>query len=184
MNQNLFMWFELPRGVKAHLRANAAQGMVNPDGDLHITVFYEKDVPGESVKQLMAAMRHVVQRWEPIRVATTGAAIFNGAGDGGKFPLIYLINAPGLERWRVQIMDAFERAVGRESSQRFGYIPHLTLTYVEPDQELMPGWELELVRLAPPAWMMGKIGIKWGDKAFMLEIGTPGWRELQPGEGA
>lgn len=182
--QNLFMWFELPGGVKQHLRANAGEGLVNPDGDLHITAFYEKDVEARAVQQLMAQIRLMVQGWEPIRVSTTGAAIFDGAGDGGRFPLIYLINAPGLERWRVQLMDAFKQACGRECSQRFGYIPHITLTYVEPGQELAPGWEVEMVRMAPPAWMMRKIGIKWGDKAYMLEIGAPGWRELHPGEGA
>lgn len=184
MNRNLFMWFELPRGVKAHLRANAANGLTNPDGDLHITAFYEKDVSAEGAKQFMASIKAVAQGWQPIQVRTTGAAIFDGAGDGGRFPLIYLINAPGLERWRVAIIDAFEDAVGRDASQRFGYIPHLTLTYVEPDQALEPGWERNMVSMAPPPWMMRKLGVKWGDKALMLELGTPGWRELQPGEGA
>lgn len=182
MSQNLFVWFELPAAIKQHLRANVE--INNPDGDLHITAFYQKDVRPEVADAFLAALRQEVQRWRPIRAATTGAGVFDGAGDDGRMPLIYLINAPGLERWRVKMLELFERALGAEPTQRFGYIPHLTLLYVEPDQELEHGWEVEMVQKAPPPWMMGQIGIKYGEAAFMIEAGSAGYRALRHGEGA
>jgi 2'-5' RNA ligase len=181
MKSNLFVWFELPAGVKAHLKQHAAKGLDNPDGDLHVTAFYEKDVDAAHIKQIMAELRRLVQGWEPVRASTTGAGIFDGGSDQGRFPLIYLINAPGIERWRVAIMEVYERACGRPCSTRFGYIPHLTLAYVEEGQELIPGWELDMVQQAPPAWSMEKIGVKWGDKAFMMQVGTAGWQPLRSG---
>lgn len=101
-----------------------AQEGGQPPADLHLTLAFLPD--GPSHQDLAAALEGM--QFEPMEFEVTGAGHF-AAGEEGT-PLVALIDAPGLDRLRVAVLDALDTA-GLVYATNHGFIPHVTLSYQE-----------------------------------------------------
>lgn len=158
---------ELLRGLlPAELRAES-----EPD---HLTICYltgDAEARPELKLQLLRALADVAEEAGPIHAILGGLARFPASPTSdGKDVLVALVDAPGLDDLRVEVMDA-ACGCGIEPPGDHGFIPHITLAYIEPDA---PTPEIRMKRapmtfdLLTLVWAGERIGIP------MLGLGEEG----------
>jgi 2'-5' RNA ligase len=111
----------------------------------------------------------------PVSGKVGGIARFN-AEDGDPWPLVALVDAPGLTEFRQRLVGTLA-AAGVEVSALHGYCAHMTLALVEPDDE--PAAAAILAEgIDPTPLGFGTLVLKWGDDRTVFELagadgGTP-----------
>ena len=111
----------------------------------------------------------------PVSGKVGGIARF-GAAEGEPWPLVALVDAPGLTEFRQRLVGTLA-AAGVEVSALHGYCAHLTLALVEPEDEEAAGAILAQ-GIDPTPLGFGAIVLKWGEDRTVFELagadgGTP-----------
>jgi len=126
------LMFQVPSETARILHELEVPG--NPEKhDPHITVLYlGKDVPIETISEMLPVIYQVTSRTAPFSVSTNHVGYFPPGDDG--MPIIAKIQSPPLHDFRKVLTSAFDDH-GIEYDKKFpDYKPHTTLAYA-PDRE-------------------------------------------------
>lgn len=133
------------------LDVDTASQLVIPDGespqDMHVTLAYMGDKnddtpegklhPVQHVDALKSVLQMFANSASPVSGKVGGLARFTPSpSSDGMSPVIALVNAPGLQAWRNQLVDMLETS-GFFVANNFDYTPHITLSYI-PEDAPMP----------------------------------------------
>lgn len=126
----------------------AVKGGNKPD-DMHCTLVYLGRL--SKVEAVLPAVRQALAEMTPNYPSMTG--VINGLGrfgasesSDGKEVIYATLDCPGLVQLRTDLVSAIE-AAGAEVAKDHDFTPHITLSYVEPGQELdvpLPDYEIEV----------------------------------------
>ncbi len=113
----------------------------------------------------------------PVSGKVGGIARFNAADDGEPWPLVALVDAPGLTEFRQRLVGTLA-AAGVEVSALHGYCAHMTLALVEPDDEPAAAAVIFADGIESTPLGFGSVVLKWGEDRTVFELagvngGTP-----------
>lgn len=144
--------------------------------DLHITLAYLGNdavvrIQRETVEAALAPFAAVSA---PVDGVVAGLGRFNAGYPAGQepWPLVALIDCPTLPEFRQRLVATLE-AAGLDVADQHGFQPHLTMAYVQPQDEPVAAQVLaEGIDTIPLSF--GSIVLAWGDERleFFLD-GTP-----------
>jgi 2'-5' RNA ligase len=126
-----------------------AQRLAVEDGEdpaqIHLTLAYLGQT-GEYSAQQLADLKETVAAWaeahEPLSATVQGSGTFVKAQEDGQHVLWASVDAPGLERLHVSLVDyLLER--GYHPSMNHVFVPHMTLAYEKHHVRFLPKVERE-----------------------------------------
>jgi 2'-5' RNA ligase len=132
----LMVAFFLPAEIAEEM---TVEGGEEPE-EMHLTLVFSgplATLPPGSVEKACAAVAEFVKGRAPISGHVTGTGRFNGtAGSptGGKDALYASFSSPELAKFREALVAKLE-AIGLGPKTQFGYTPHITLKYLDADEE-------------------------------------------------
>ena len=135
----------------------------DPD-DLHITLLYlGKELDAGAIDKVKDCLTDLCSSFDPLDCRMQGLGVFDHEDDGGR-PFYASIDAIGMSKMRVDILDALE-ATGIEIEHKYDFTPHMTLGYIDPDvidlNEGSPGIE----------WISDKIILMDGGEHTEFKLG-------------
>lgn len=145
-----------------------------PADQLHMTLLYCGKVADMTDLDLMRAVA-AIESWamytEALKGVISGVGRFQAnAGDPEAKDVVYAaVDCPGLAEMRVHLqnyVDPALRGVDRQRVQDHGFVPHITLAYVEP------GAELPVTRVPDLTLRIDRITIAAGDRQWEILLGT------------
>lgn len=136
---------------------NAARSLALPGGepveDLHITLAYLGDMADATfdVDRLKQELISFASESIPLHGSTGELGRFSPSDSSdGKSPIVALVNIPGLQEWRANLVKRIE-SMGVEVAKNFDYTPHITLAYIDANAPLpvedVPSVDLVLDRI-------------------------------------
>lgn len=100
-----------------------------PKDDLHMTLYYSSELEGPvDIEALMAELVSIPFR--QIEGQPTGVCVFPSHGDAPRRPLVQLVTSADIEDLRFTVINKM-RSMGLRRDRTYGFIPHITLAYVE-----------------------------------------------------
>lgn len=105
---------------------------------LHVTLAYIPGIGGDQQqrRRIAAALELLAPMYGPIRGVIGGCGRFNGSETSDFKDVFYAsFDSPGLEILRGAVLDTLMRN-GFQVSMKHGFTPHITLGYLESDEEL------------------------------------------------
>lgn len=159
-----------PPAVAASL---ALAGGENPD-ELHVTLAYLGKIPDQPVDKatIEAAVAEVAAaETSPMEGSYNGLGRFVADDRGEGWPLVALVDVPGLSRFREDLVDALDEA-GAEVADNHGFTPHTTLAYVAPPDEPAAQSHLD-AGLGPIDVRFASVWLCWGDERIEIPLGAP-----------
>jgi 2'-5' RNA ligase len=136
-----------------------------PAEELHVTLLYLGDSSDvEHLKtRIYAGSLKAIEWQDGIPARLTGLARFNG-NEGGKNPLVLLVDSPLLPELRQKVFSHLVHERGIPDNQRHGFIPHITLGYI-PAEMATP----QIV--VPPAKIVfDSFVVAWGDDQLVVPL--------------
>ncbi len=131
------------------LKPEVAEQLALPDGlpvsEMHCTLAYLGSTdepigtrnPAESPEMIVQILDLFAKRMHPLEGQTGGFGRFAASeSSDGLSPVIALVNCPGLQDWRRELVSVLEQA-GYGVANDFDYQPHITLAYI-PEDAPMP----------------------------------------------
>lgn len=116
----------------------AIEGGESPD-QLHVTLCYCGDANQMSDVQISAAITAVANAaatWGPMKGQVAGIGRFSASESSDGLDVFYAnVDVPGMERVREYLAAALD-IVGCFPKRTHGYTPHITLAYIDPDDDL------------------------------------------------
>lgn len=117
---------------------DVAEQLAVPDGlppeQLHVTLAYlGTDLDDEQRRQVAAVVTRVAAAYPPLSGTVGGLGQFP-AGDSG-VPVYVPVDVPGLAELRHDLVEQL-RGDGLPVDASHGFTPHITVTYLQPGQEL------------------------------------------------
>ena len=103
----------------------------------------------------------------PVSGVVGGVARFNGE-DGEPWPLVALVDAPGLTEFRQRLVGTLA-AAGVEVATNHGFTAHTTLALVEPDDEEAAA-DILAEGIEPTPLHFGSIVLAWGDDRTVFTL--------------
>ena len=101
-----------------------------PVSDLHMTLAYlgpSAAFDADELDRLATVVRSFAAVHPALNGEIAGPAEFSPRD--GQYPVVALVDLPGLPAWRQNLIEALE-AAGFPANQQHGYIPHITRRYV------------------------------------------------------
>lgn len=156
------------QGVMIALRlpADAAGQIAQPGGlpadQLHVTLVYlghADEMNDLDQDTLVAAMRNVAGRWSPVEAQVSGIGRFHAPGSDDGDPVWAPFDAPELPELRAAVLSAVLEAGGDPPTDH-GYIPHITVGYMDPGEDGIPVSVIGPVAMTVPAlsvWWAGQV---------------------------
>jgi 2'-5' RNA ligase len=170
---------KVPAEVSGKL-VELAKRLANPHAatKMHCTLAFFPDLDAlgsagmEMVERIAA---QVARKHLPLTANIVGAGVFNTLnGEEGGYPYVAVLNAAGLNLLQADIVRALV-AEGIPVSQKYGYVPHVTLGY-DPGGAAVPAPD-ELPR---DSWDVDDIHAYWewdkGHPIRMVEVAPKGGR--------
>ncbi len=161
------------------LDPETAQQLAPPDGEpaeeLHVTLAYLGDMdddtePGKrhpvtSLSELRTGLAGFARQMQPLQGNVGGLVRFAPSPSSDEAsPVIALVNAPGLQEFRRNLVGFLESA-GFHVANNFDYTPHITLAYIDPDAP-MPIDDVPALPLS-----FNEICLVIGDEHYTFPIG-------------
>jgi len=154
-----------PRAFAEKAHAHAGEG-VEP-GDLHVTLVYLGETTDEEYEVVRKAVGDAAENARPMRLGVNGSAVFPNAN---ALVRLLIVGGVGLNEARARIYNRLERA-GVLPQQNHGFIPHLTLEYHEPGEQLPDGWERAGAEQFPE-WYCECVYLVRGGERELFPLGT------------
>ena len=129
----------LPKSAAAKLSVDKlgfeSNAKLESNDDLHITLIYlgKSDVLADNKDLIESVVENFAQNNSPIQGKVQGVGCFSGDGETKPFYASY--DSPELPILRQSLFDAIE-STGVKIEQNHGFTPHITLAYLESDDEL------------------------------------------------
>lgn len=159
------------------LDPETAQQLALPDGepwyDLHVTLAYLGNMeetpfgtlnPATTVPHISAALKSYAQSAQQLTGKVGGIGRFINEGQD-QTPVYASVNVAGLQHFRNDLVRTLEQA-GYGVAKNFEYTPHITLAYIDPDQD-MP---VESVPLLPLTF--SELCLAIGDQLYRFPLGS------------
>jgi HK97 family phage portal protein len=123
------------------LDAQTAKKLALPGGespkDMHITLAYlgdKVDFTGD-VAKLKKELTSFASEAIPLKGTTGGLGRFTPSDSSDNTsPIVALVNIPGIQKWRTQLVKRLEIA-GATVASDFEFTPHITLDYIDADAQ-------------------------------------------------
>ncbi len=157
-------------------RALALDGGELPE-DLHVTLAYlgSDAVVRLDRERIEAALAALAVASGPLAGVVGGLGRFNGGFPAGQeaWPLVALMDLPTLPSFRQRLVGALA-ATGVDVVSNHGFTPHMTLAYVESEDEEAAA-DILAEGIEPTPLRFGSIVLAWGDDhtVFRLEGAPP-----------
>lgn len=161
-NKDMFIAFLLPKGLSAKLKH-----IDDLDDDLHMTLFYVEDVDASERKDVLAAVESVCSKHEALKCKFVEIGMM-GNGAMGVGSMVVNVEAKGLTKFYVDLLEEIEERLGRELGRKYDLIPHVTLRYENDD----PAVKIEDLRK-----------VSWTADELMVQFGRGNKRYLFPLDG-
>jgi 2'-5' RNA ligase len=160
--------FEMPITVSAALASSSRQAGIEPipPDDMHITLAYlgQMDEIADKRKKLEAAIKKFAANAAAIEGSIGGIGRFNASENSDGMDVLYAsFDAPLLPDFRQGLVAAIEKT-GVEISRAHGFVPHITLSYVEKGSD-MPNLALETMALK-----FESVTLYWGDERVSFDL--------------
>lgn len=109
-----------------------------PARELHLTLGYygqTSDLAPGQLEQLVSCLQAAAQSCGhgPMKGHVNASARFSLHG---RDALMVLVDCPGLAHLRHALLEAFERCCGLQADHRHGFMPHITLRYMQREETL------------------------------------------------
>lgn len=152
-----------PEDLAARLQV---EGGEDP-AQIHLTLAYLGQT-GEYSAQQLGDLQEVVAAWaeahEPLSATVQGSGTFVKAQEDGQHVLWASVDAPGLERLHVSLVDyLLER--GYHPSMNHVFVPHMTLSYERHHVRFLPKVERE-------TWMVGEVWVCIAGRWESVDLGA------------
>jgi len=148
----------VPKSVATALK-KAGVKVADPS-NMHITLLYmgpADDVPADTREKVESIAKEVADRHGPIPLEVAGFGHFNGGEDG--VPVYAVVSGRGLSRLQAEMEEAVGEVLPLPSEH--GWVPHMTLGYVEEGQDLPDLPVLD----DPPKFEVDEVLVAWaGDR--------------------
>lgn len=149
------------------LDADTAEKLALPDGeppeDMHVTLGYlgktSDGLSQDDAKAVLADFAAVVE--DPVEAEISGFGVFNT--EDGRV-LYASVDSPTIGGFRESLVENLD-AEGLEVSKQHGYTPHITLKYLDPDEDL-PFKELPNQKVT-----FSSVWLAWGEERTEYELG-------------
>lgn len=138
---------------------------VTPSEDMHLTLAFLGDMNemSQDAEKLVEALTQFAEQQQPISGWLGGVGRFNTDQGDGTTPVYATFDSPDLPTFRQALVDVLE-AEGITVSRDHGFIPHITLAYLDKD-ETMPNIDLPTSELT-----FSKLILAWGDDRREIEL--------------
>lgn len=144
--------------------------------ELHVTLAYLGSDATEKLdlQTVVEALGPVANDSPPLDGSVSGLGRFTAGYPAGQepWPLYASVDLPALPAFRQRLVAALE-AAGVEVASEHGFSPHLTLAYVEPEDEPVASLVLS-AGVKPLPLHFGEVVLAWGD----ARLGFPLSREF------
>lgn len=118
---------------------NPLTGVGVPETEPHITILYfgsDGEITSEQITAAKLILRQFAISQPSLQGSLNGVARFDATtSSDGKDVIVRLADVPGLETLREELRKRFS-SIGLQASSVHGYVPHTTLTYVDPGVEV------------------------------------------------
>lgn len=159
--------------VALHIPPKIAEALELPGGtkskDMHVTMLYlgdTKEVPGR--RSIQRALQRLVDNsgpWGPFKVKIGGLGRFNASKSSDSKDVFYAtVDSYVLPFLRQAIVDTVQGASDIELPTDHGFIPHVTLQYLDPEADL-PAQKVEELELTVDA-----LYFHWGDRIKKIPL--------------
>lgn len=133
-NENSVMVaFRIPDNLREELQAQYPFMDDETRDNLHITLCYLGDNRTLDVIKIGDAVQSWARASTPIKVQLQGLARFVSEGD--KDPVVMTVDSPELPEFRMNLTTMFD-VRGIRYHEEHGFIPHMTLAYIDKDANL------------------------------------------------
>lgn len=119
--------------------------------DLHLTLATIAPFEDVALPRLREVMRGLARTLKPLDLEVAGTGVFF---NGDQYVELAMICGVGLDLWRITAINALYQS-GFRDPLRFGFIPHVTLNYVQhggsfevPCMDPRPTWEQDILTLS------------------------------------
>lgn len=142
----------------------AVPGGLKPD-QLHVTLAYYGEIDNAGMKEydLIESAMKVAEDFEPFIANLNGITRFTAPE---KDPIVVNVDSPVIERLRNRVV-----ALCGEPKSEHGFTPHMTLAYVDQDDEN------PIRRYAQREARFDHLVVGWGDKHTKINLGSPKKKE-------
>jgi 2'-5' RNA ligase len=146
-----------------------------PVGDLHVTLFFFGDAADldESTRQSIRSVAQQFSARMPISVIAGHVGHLGDAERDGAVAVAYELTAPALHELHAEMQQQLDQ-LGVEYSDRFAFRPHLTITYLTPD-EAESSWPEGPVD-QPVEFELAGVAARFGDEdgdTDLIELQAP-----------
>lgn len=140
---------------------------------LHCTVAYlGKDVDADQVRRAVVATRRIASRWAPLRAQITGPGRFTTRDNRD---VVYAsVDAPALGDLRHALVRELT-AMDLDVSRDHGYVPHVTLAYIEAEHTSHDGnytyvTAMPVERIPPTDCVLGELVVASGLERVVIPL--------------
>jgi 2'-5' RNA ligase len=158
-NRDMFIAFLLPKQISGRLNH-----IDDLDDDLHLTLIYVQDVDPSERNTVLEAVESVCSKQEPLNCKFVEIGMMGN----GSNTLVANVEAMGMSRFYVDLLDEIEERLGRELDRKYDLIPHCTLRYDNDEAE---------------ARMSDLRKVSWKANELMVQFGRGNKRHLFPLKG-
>jgi 2'-5' RNA ligase len=174
-------WSEIEQSIKAHsgvaamlyLPADVAKRLAVKGGekaeDLHLTLAFMGDtaeIGKDALAKAQQACEGVCSKAKPVAGRISGLGRFNASKNSdGKDVLYASVDSPALTELRQEMVKALEGA-GVPANTEHGFMPHVTLAYVDPDAEA------PIAKLADIDVTFDSLTLAIGDQHHVMPLGA------------
>jgi 2'-5' RNA ligase len=147
------------------LATRAGLENVTPAEDMHITLAFLGDMNdmGQDADYMVEVLTTFAEQQPPISGWIGGVGRFNTDQGDGTTPVYATFDSPDLPAFRQALVEALE-AEGITISRDHGFIPHITLSYLDKE-EALPNIDLPATELT-----FSKLILAWGDDRREIEL--------------
>lgn len=161
-----------PAGMAERLQAAGLPVDLDDPGGLHMTLAFlgpAASLTDDQVEAIQAALARVASGAPPFDLRLSGLGRFTSGPKGSP---VYLVGSgPGLTRLQATIEQALADVVDLPGG--LGWVPHMTLAYIDPDDVVEVG---DLSEMDLPEWRVDSIHLRLADESggdFALAGETP-----------
>lgn len=156
-NKEMFIAFPLPKELSKKLKH-----IDDLDEDLHMTLFYVDDVDASERKDVLAAVESVCSKYEALKCKFVEIGMMGN----GSNTLVANVEAKGLTKLYVDLLDEIEERLGRELDRKYDLIPHCTLRYDNEEDSV------SIKELRKVSWTADELMVQFGrgNKRYLFPL--------------
>lgn len=143
---------------------------------LHCTLVYLGKINNPEIANKLEQIKNAISK-----IASSSNTVKAQLGGFGKFqpgkngiPYFGTVNSKGLSGIQSKLEEEMDSIIGPQTE--YGWVPHMTLGYMEDEKDLPEIAEIDL-----PSWKIDKISLHWGNEIFDFPLNNKNYMEEDEG---